>query len=86
MDGYRIKKVLGVVTGLTPRNRGVGKKFQFLPLSLKKQDTRLWRVKDNVKRIGVNAIAGLDIETLEVFQGVVVISVKGNSCNYRARN
>ncbi|MCP8311235.1 MAG: heavy metal-binding domain-containing protein [Candidatus Methylarchaceae archaeon HK01M] len=27
VPGYRITKVLGVVTGLTPRTRGVGGKF-----------------------------------------------------------
>jgi uncharacterized protein YbjQ (UPF0145 family) len=37
------------------------------------------RAKDNAKRLGANAIVGLDMETSEVFEGVVVISATGTA-------
>ncbi|MEM3437239.1 MAG: YbjQ family protein [Nitrososphaerales archaeon] len=90
--GYRIKKVLGIVTGLTPRTRGVGGKFiagiqsilggevsAFTSELEKARIEAIERAKDNAKRMGANAIVGLDIETSEVFQGVVVISVTGTA-------
>jgi len=92
VPGYRIKKVLGVVTGLTPRTRGVGGKFvagiqsilggevsAFTSELEKARIEAMERAKENARRMGANAIIGLDIETSEVFQGVVVISVTGTA-------
>lgn len=92
VPGYRIKKVLGVVTGLTPRTRGVGGKFvasiqsvfggeisAFTSELEKARIEAMERAKENARRMGANAIVGLDIETSEVFQGVVVISVTGTA-------
>jgi len=92
VPGYRIKKVLGVVTGLTPRTRGVGGKFvagiqsilggevsAFTSELEKARIEAMERAKENARRIGANAIVGLDIETSEVFEGVVVISVTGTA-------
>ena len=92
VPGYHIKKVLGVVTGLTPRTRGVGGKFvagiqsilggevsAFTSELEKARIEAMERAKENARRIGANAIVGLDIETSEVFEGVVVISVTGTA-------
>lgn len=92
VPGYRIKKVLGVVTGLTPRTRGVGGKFvagiqsilggevsAFTSELEKARIEAMERAKENARRMGANAIVGLDIETSEVFEGVVVISVTGTA-------
>jgi uncharacterized protein YbjQ (UPF0145 family) len=92
VPGYHIKKVLGVVTGLTPRTRGVGGKFvagiqsilggevsAFTSELEKARIEAMERAKDNARRMGANAIVGLDIETSEVFEGVVVISVTGTA-------
>ncbi|MCP8317969.1 MAG: YbjQ family protein [archaeon] len=92
VPGYRIKKVLGVVTGLTPRTRGVGGKFvagiqsilggevsAFTSELEKARIEAIERAKENARRMGANAIVGLDIETSEVFEGVVVISVTGTA-------
>ena len=92
VPGYRIKKVLGVVTGLTPRTRGVGGKFvagiqsilggevsAFTSELEKARIEAMERAIENARRIGANAIVGLDIETSEVFEGVVVISVTGTA-------
>jgi len=90
--GYRIKKVLGVVTGLTPRTRGVGGKFvagiqsafggevsAYTTELEKARAEAMERVKEKAKKMGANAVIGLDLETSEVFQGVVVISATGTA-------
>ncbi|NWG09799.1 MAG: YbjQ family protein [Nitrososphaerales archaeon] len=92
VPGYRIKKVLGVITGLTPRTRGVGGKFVagiqsifggeisvFISELEKARIEAIERAKDKATRMGANAIIGLDIETSEVFEGVVVISATGTA-------
>jgi len=92
MPGYRVKKVLGVVSGLSPRTRGMGGKFvagiqsvfggevsAFTSELEKARIEALERAKENARRIGGNAIVGLDLETSEVFQGVVVISATGTA-------
>ena len=37
------------------------------------------RAKEKAKRMGANAINGLDIETSDLLQGVVIISVTGTA-------
>lgn len=92
VPGYRIKKVLGMVTGLTPRTRGVGGKVvagiqsiiggevsAFTSELEKARNEAIERVKRKAQEMGANAIVGLDIETSDVFQGVVVISATGTA-------
>ena len=92
VPGYRIKEVLGVVTGLTPRTRGVGGKFiagiqsafggevsAYTTELEKARFEAMERVKEKARKMGANAIIGLDLETSEVFQGVVVISATGTA-------
>ena len=92
--GYKIKKVLGVVTGLTPRTRGVLGKFVAGIQSLiggevtaftteleKARTEAIERVKSKALALGANAIIGLDLETsdLGLQAGVVVISATGTA-------
>jgi len=92
IPGYRITKVLGVVTGLTPRTRGVGGKFiagiqsafggevsAYTTELEKAKAEAMDRIKEKAMRMGANAVIGLDLETSEVFQGVVVISATGTA-------
>lgn len=92
VPGYRITKVLGVVTGLTPRTRGVGGKIvasiesmlggevtAFTSELEKARMEAMDRVKSKAQRMGANAIVGLDIETSDVFQGTVLISATGTA-------
>ena len=94
VPGYKIKKVLGVVTGLTPRTRGVLGKFVAGIQSLvggevtaftteleKARDETIERVKSKAVALGANAIIGLDLETsdLGLQAGVVVISATGTA-------
>ena len=94
VPGYKIKKVLGVVTGLTPRTRGVLGKFVAGIQSLvggevtaftteleKARAETIERVKSKAVALGANAIIGLDLETsdLGLQAGVVVISATGTA-------
>jgi len=92
IPGYRVKKVLGVVTGLTPRTRGVlgrfvagietlvgGEVTAFTSELEKARFEALDRLRMKAQEIGANAVTGVDLETSEVFQGVVVISATGTA-------
>ena len=94
IQGYRIKKVIGVVTGLTPRTRGVLGKFMagiesmfggevtaFTTELEKARMEAMERVRGKAIAIGANAVVGLDLETSDVgFQmGIVVISATGTA-------
>ena len=94
VEGYRINKILGVVTGLTPRTRGVGGKFiaaiqstfggevtAFTTELEKARAEAMQRVKSKALELGANAVVGLDLETsdLGAGAGVVVISATGTA-------
>lgn len=92
IPGYRIKKVLGVVSGLTPRTRGVGGKIvagiqsmlggEVTAFSYEIEKARVEamnRVINKARDIGANAIVGLDIETSDVLQSLVLISATGTA-------
>jgi uncharacterized protein YbjQ (UPF0145 family) len=94
IEGYKIKKILGVVTGLTPRTRGVGGKFiagiqsmlggevtAFTTELEKARVEAIQRVKSKASELGANAIVGLDLETsnLGLQSGIVVISATGTA-------
>lgn len=94
IQGYRIKKVLGVVTGLTPRTRGVlgrfvggiqsmlgGEVTAFTTELEKARIEAMERVKVKALNMGANAIIGLDLETSDMGSqmGIVVISATGTA-------
>jgi uncharacterized protein YbjQ (UPF0145 family) len=74
--GYKIKKVLGIVTGLTPRTRGVlgqfvagfesmvgGEVTAFTSEVEKARWEAIERAKARALSLGANAIIGMDVET-----------------------
>jgi len=94
IPGYRIKRVFGVVTGLTPRTRGFLGKFvagfesmfggevtAFTSELEKARVDAIKRVKDKARSLGANAIVGLDMESSDIGMqlGVVVISATGTA-------
>jgi len=94
IPGYRIIKVLGVVTGLSPRTRGVlgkivagiesvvgGEVTSFTSELEKARMEAIERVRQKAAAIGANAIVGLDMETsdLGLQAGVTVISATGTA-------
>ncbi len=92
--GYKIKKVLGLVTGLTPRTRGLLGKFiagfesmaggevtAFTSEMEKARWEAIERAKARAIVLGANAIIGLDVETsdLGMQNGIVLFSATGTA-------
>lgn len=94
LPGYQISKVLGVVTGLSPRIRGVLGKFvaglqsvvggevtAFTTELEKARAEAIERLKEKAISMGANAVVGLDLETSDIGlqAGVTVISATGTA-------
>ena len=92
IPGHRIKKVLGIVHGMTARTRGVGGKFlasiqsafggevsTFTRELEKAKQEALERMIEEARRLGANAVIGIDFETTEVFESVVLVSAHGTA-------
>jgi len=94
IPGYKIKRVLGVVTGIAPRTRGVlgrfvagiqsmigGEVTAFTAELEKARQEAINRTKSKAMELGANAIVGLDLETsdLGLGAGIVVISATGTA-------
>lgn len=91
--GYRIVKVWGLVTGLTPRTRGVGGVFRaglqsirggeitaFTSEIEKARIQAVARAIEKAKDLGANAIVGMDIETSDIGQtSITLISATGTA-------
>jgi uncharacterized protein YbjQ (UPF0145 family) len=94
IPGYIIKKVFGVVTGLTPRTRGIFGKFiagfesmvggEVTAFTSEMEKAR-WEAIDRLKAraitLGANAVVGLDVETsdLGLQNGIVLFSATGTA-------
>jgi uncharacterized protein YbjQ (UPF0145 family) len=94
IPGYRITKVFGVVTGLTPRTRGFLGKFvagfesmfggevtAFTSELEKARVEAIGRARQKAMDLGANAIVGLDMESSDIGMqlGVMVISATGTA-------
>jgi len=94
VPGYKIKKVFGVVTGLTPRTRGIfgkliagfesmvgGEVTAFTSEMEKARWEAIERAKNRALAMGANAIVGLDVETsdLGLQNGIVLFSATGTA-------
>jgi uncharacterized protein YbjQ (UPF0145 family) len=91
-DDYRIVKIFGLVTGLTARTRGIGGKFvagleamaggevtAFTSEMEKARFEAIERMKEKAVKLGANAVVGVDIETSEVYAGIVLVSATGTA-------
>ena len=92
VPGFRVKKVVGVITGMTARTRGVGGMFvagiqsmvggevsAFTSEIEKARIEAIERMKEKARRLGANAVIGLDMETSDILQGTVIISATGTA-------
>ncbi|PUA31506.1 MAG: hypothetical protein B9J98_06045 [Candidatus Terraquivivens tikiterensis] len=92
VPGYRIVKVHGIVHGLTARTRGLGGKIvgglqsivggevsAFTKEIDKAKDEALKRLMEQAREIGASAVVGVDFETTEVFESVVLVAVYGTA-------
>lgn len=92
VPGHRITKVIGVVSGLTPRTRGVLGKFAaglqaivggevtaFTTEIEKARQEAIDRITAQARAMGANAIVGLDMETSDLLGSLIVISATGTA-------
>jgi uncharacterized protein YbjQ (UPF0145 family) len=84
--GYKVKKVLGLVTGLTPRTRGFGGQLKggwqsmrggevtaFTSEIEKARWEAIERAKNQALALGANAIIGLDVETSGIGETAIML-------------
>jgi len=92
VPGYRVKKVLGVVHGLTVRTRGMwgkwlasvksvfgGKIGAYVSELKKARDEALNLMKEEAARLGANAIVGVDFETSDLLGDLIMVAVHGTA-------
>jgi len=94
LPGYKVKKVLGVVSGITPRTRGILGKFiagiesmiggevtAFTYEIEKARAEAIDRCRSKAASMGANAILSLDVETSDLgYQmGILVFSATGTA-------
>ncbi|MBN1682029.1 YbjQ family protein [Candidatus Bathyarchaeota archaeon] len=92
IPGYRIVKYVGLVTGLSPRTRGMGGQFvgglqsivggevtAFTTEIEKARSEAISRAISEAATMGANAILGLDIETSNLYQMITLISATGTA-------
>jgi uncharacterized protein YbjQ (UPF0145 family) len=86
IPGYKIVRVLGPVHGLTVRTRGVGGKIiasiegilggevtSYTSECEKARMESLNRLIENARRMGANAVVGVDFETSDILQGTATV-------------
>lgn len=92
LAGYKVKKIVGLVSGLTARTRGVGGMFvaslesmfggevtAFTSEIEKARKEAINRLRENAKAMGANAVIKTDFETSEVFRATVLFSATGTA-------
>lgn len=94
IPGYRVKRVTGIVSGITPRTRGLLGKFIAGIESLKGGEVTAFsyeiekaraeaidRVRAKAAALGANAVLSVDIETSDMgYQmGILVFSATGTA-------
>ena len=92
IPGYKIVEFYGVVTGLSPRSRGMFGQFvgalqkilggeitAFTTEIEKARIEAISRAVHNARAFGANALIGLDIETSDIMQTITLISATGTA-------
>jgi uncharacterized protein YbjQ (UPF0145 family) len=94
LPGYRVKKVIGIVSGITPRTRGILGKFiagiesmiggEVTAFSYEIEKARaeaIDRCRAKAAAMGANAVLSVDIETSDMgYQmGILVFSATGTA-------
>lgn len=92
IPGHKIKKVLGIVHGMSIRTRGFGGRLiaglealaggrgeAYLTELRKAKDEALGDLVRHAQSIGANAVIGIDFETSEILEGFILVSVTGTA-------
>lgn len=92
VPGYRVVKVLGIVTGMSVRTRGVlgrlaasvealvgGRGEAYIEELKKARDEALQDMVAEASKLGANAVIGVDFETSEILEGFIVVTATGTA-------
>ncbi len=90
IPGYRIKRVVGIVYGMSIRTRGAfgrfvagiealvgGRGSSYLKELVKARNEALEDLKMNALRMGADAVVSVDFETSEILEGFIVVTAYG---------
>ena len=92
IPGYRVVRVLGIVTGSTVRARHVGKDIlaglrnivggevkEYTELLMEAREEAIRRMIENARRMGANAVIGFRLMTSQVAAGAAEILAYGTA-------
>jgi len=92
IPGYKIKRVIGIVSGTTVRTRGAwgrflaglkatfgGKVGAVLEEVAKAQNEAIQNLIKNAQEMGANAVIGVRLEISEIFEGMILINATGTA-------
>jgi uncharacterized protein YbjQ (UPF0145 family) len=92
LPGYRVKKVLGIVSGSTVRARNVGRDIvaafrnlaggeivEYTELLASSRNEALSRMIEKAKALGANAVLGVRFATASIMSGVAEIVAYGTA-------
>ncbi len=92
VPGYKITKILGIVTGMTCRTRGLGgrilasleavaggKSHAYLSELEKAKNEALQDLMNKASAMGANAVVGVRIEMSEILEGFILITATGTA-------
>jgi len=92
IPGYRIVKVLGIVTGMSIRTRGMlgrfiagiealvgGRSEAYIEELKKAREEALRDLVNEAAKLGANAVVGVDFETSEILEGFIMITATGTA-------
>ena len=92
LPGYKIKRIIGPVTGISARGRGLGGRIaagiqmitggklrSYIGEIEKARKEALEDMLNKAAKMGANAVIGIDWETTELMEGVVLITVNGTA-------
>jgi len=92
VPGYKITRVLGIVTGMTCRTRGFGgrmiagfealvggKGHAYLSELEKARNEALQDLMNKAASMGANAVIGVDVEMSEILEGFILVTATGTA-------
>ena len=92
VPGYRVKRVIGIVTASTVRTRGMlgriisgiealvgGRGRAYLEELNKARREVLDELERKARMMGANAVIGIDFETTEMLEGFIMITAYGTA-------
>ncbi|MCX8185432.1 MAG: YbjQ family protein [Sulfolobales archaeon] len=92
VPGYRVRKILGIVSGSTVRARSIGRDIvavfrniaggeivEYTELLARSRDEAVKRMIDKAKSVGANAVIGVRLATSNIMSGAAEVVAYGTA-------